>query len=166
MKTLKNSNSFIINELRKFAISMRRVGLTDKHSPTRKAKPLILAIMILFITTMCSAETIITECSFYSKASCVREGTWQKYGGRYADGTRADSIDTDLVVASWDFEFGNRLLVTNLANGKSVRVICRDRGPSKRLYKKGRRADLSKGAFSKIADCKSGVIQVRIERIG
>lgn len=59
--------------------------------------------------------------------------------------------------ASWNFEFGTRLKVTNPRNGRSV--ICRvnDRGPAKRL---NRLLDLSRGAFQEIANLEQGVITV------
>jgi rare lipoprotein A len=49
--------------------------------------------------------------------------------------------------------------VTNLENGKSVLVKINDRGP----FAKGRIIDLSKSAFSTIANPSSGVVGVRIE---
>ena len=57
--------------------------------------------------------------------------------------------------------FGTKVRVTNLANGKTVVVKINDRGP----FIKGRILDLSKSAFSNIANVASGVIEVRIEVI-
>lgn len=105
----------------------------------------------------------ITQASWYSAASCKREGTWKKYGGQMANGEVF--ADEKMVCASWDFPFKTILKVTNLVNGKTVIVEVSDRGPSKKLYKKGRKLDLSQGAFAKIANLKSGVIQVAIEQI-
>lgn len=42
---------------------------------------------------------------------------------------------------------------------------CDDFGPSIKCYKRGIICDLSKGAFSRIADLKQGIISCRIERI-
>lgn len=53
---------------------------------------------------------------------------------------------------------GTVVTVTNLANGKSVNVVIRDRGP----YVKGRIIDLSDNAFSRIAPLGSGVVRVKI----
>ena len=55
--------------------------------------------------------------------------------------------------------FGTKVRVTNLANGKTVVVKINDRGP----FIKGRILDLSRSAFSSIANTSSGVIEVRIE---
>lgn len=57
--------------------------------------------------------------------------------------------------------FGTKIRVTNLANGKTVVVKINDRGP----FIKGRILDLSKSAFSSIANTSSGVINVKIEVI-
>jgi len=55
--------------------------------------------------------------------------------------------------------FGTKIKVTNLANDKSVVVKINDRGP----YVKGRIVDLSRSAFSSIANTASGVISVKLE---
>ncbi len=57
--------------------------------------------------------------------------------------------------------FGSKVRVTNSKNGKSIIVKINDRGP----FIKGRIIDLSRSAFSSIADLDSGVIQVKIEVI-
>lgn len=71
--------------------------------------------------------------------------------------------DTRKTCASWDYNFGTNLKVTNLRNGKSV--ICRvnDRGPAKRL---SRIVDLSHAAFRKIADPRKGLIRVSVKPLG
>jgi len=98
--------------------------------------------------------------SWYSYASCKKEGTSGIYT---ASGEKFD--ENAYTCAIWGVSFGTILKVTNLANNLSVEVRCNDRGPAKRLVKKGRICDLSKGAFSKIADLQSGIIQVSIQKI-
>jgi len=71
--------------------------------------------------------------------------------------------DSQLTCAMWDVPFNQRLKVTNLENGRSVEVRVNDRGPHKRFVRKGRVIDLSKAAFRKIANLKSGLITVKIE---
>jgi len=56
---------------------------------------------------------------------------------------------------------GTMLLVTNLENGKIVKVRVNDRGP----FIKGRIIDLSRGSFAKIGDTKQGILSVKIEAI-
>jgi rare lipoprotein A len=57
--------------------------------------------------------------------------------------------------------FGTRLLVTNVANGRSVEVRVTDRGP----FKPDRVIDLSRGAAEAIDMLRSGVVRVRVEPI-
>ena len=101
-----------------------------------------------------------TEASFYSVESCKREGTWQKWGGKTASGK--DFTNESNYCASYDFPFGTRLLVTNVRTGASTVCVVEDRGPSKKLYNKGRRIDLSKSSFAKISSLSKGVIQVEV----
>jgi rare lipoprotein A (peptidoglycan hydrolase) len=45
-------------------------------------------------------------------------------------------------------------------------VVCHtDFGPNKKLWDKGRKVDLSKGAFSQIADLRKGIINVKVEAL-
>ncbi len=57
--------------------------------------------------------------------------------------------------------FGTRVRVTNQNNGKSVVVRVNDRGP----FIEGRIIDLTRTAFSAIADTKQGIVPVSIEAI-
>jgi len=68
--------------------------------------------------------------------------------------------DSKLTCAIWDLPFNTILKVTNLENGKFVVVRVNDRGPAKRL---NRPIDLTKQAFSEIADLKKGLADVSIE---
>ena len=70
--------------------------------------------------------------------------------------------DSGLTCAIWDLPFNTILKVTNLESGKSVIVRVNDRGPAKRL---NRTIDLTKTAFSKIADPDKGLADVSVEII-
>ena len=67
-----------------------------------------------------------------------------------------------LTCAIWDVPFNTKLEVTNLDNGKKVIVRVNDRGPAKRLCRKGRVIDLTMGAFRRIADLDKGLVNVRV----
>ena len=122
----------------------------------KAAKRAAAALVILFLTgSTAFAETA----SWYSVESCKREGT----SGICANGEVLD--DEAYTCAVWDKKFGTKLKVTNLENGLSVIVVVKDRGPAKRLVRQGRVIDLSRGAFSKIADLKMGIIKVKVEVI-
>lgn len=66
-----------------------------------------------------------------------------------------------LTAAHKTLPFGTKVLVTNVKNGKSITVTINDRGP----YIKGRIIDLTRAAFSKIANTDSGTIKVTIKVI-
>ncbi|MFA5389565.1 MAG: septal ring lytic transglycosylase RlpA family protein [Candidatus Omnitrophota bacterium] len=70
--------------------------------------------------------------------------------------------DSQLTCAMWDMPFNTMLKVTNTENGKSVIVRVNDRGPAKRL---NRAIDLTKKAFSHIADLDKGLVEVSVEII-
>lgn len=61
--------------------------------------------------------------------------------------------------------FGKNYLVCNLENNKCVEVRHNDFGPSRSMFRRGRIIDLSKTAFSKIADLNKGIIRVRIGEV-
>jgi rare lipoprotein A len=63
------------------------------------------------------------------------------------------------------FDFGKFYRVCNVANNKCVVVRHNDFGPAKRMYLGGRIIDLSKPAFSRIADLKEGIIEVTVDEV-
>ena len=67
-----------------------------------------------------------------------------------------------LTGASWFFEFGAKVVVTH-AN-RSVVVEITDRGPANRLVNEGRKIDLSRAAFAKLADPDLGLIVVTVRK--
>ncbi len=64
--------------------------------------------------------------------------------------------------ASWFYDFGTVLYVQSLDTGRITKVVVTDRGPNKRLVKKGRVIDLSMKAFADICDIKKGLTRVVI----
>jgi rare lipoprotein A len=64
-----------------------------------------------------------------------------------------------LTAASRDLPIGSRVLVTNVGNGRSVRVKINDCGP----YVKGRDIDLSRKAARRLSIMRRGVAPVRIK---
>ena len=99
--------------------------------------------------------------SWYSIKSCLAEGS----SGIMANGRRLRDEGV-YTAAMWDQPFGSRVLVRNLANGREVICTITDRGPAKRLVRKGRIIDLNRAAFAAIADLRKGVINVKVTRIG
>ena len=118
----------------------------------------LTAIVLGLIHEKCYPAEIITA-SYYTRESCLREGT----SGIMANGKELK--DEAFTCASWDHAFGSKLRVYNLRTGESVVCVVSDRGPNRKLYRQGRKIDLSKAAFNKIAPLREGVIPVRIEVI-
>lgn len=98
------------------------------------------------------------EASYYTRASCAREGT----SGIMAN--RKVLNDNAYTCASWDFALGQRLRITT-RDGHSIVVVVSDRGPSKRLYRLGRRLDLSQKAFNQLAPLERGIIHVNVTEV-
>lgn len=74
-----------------------------------------------------------------------------------ASGEKFD--DEKMTCASWDYPFGENLVVINTWTGKWVACRVNDRGPNKRLY---RVVDLTRAAFGKIANPKRGLVYVTV----
>jgi len=124
----------------------------------------LLVIFILYIVgfvfaVVSHAEEVCLKASWYSIASLKKEGTYKYSKGVMANGRRFD--DGRLTAASRDFPLGSVLRVVNPKNNRVVVVEVSDR-IGRRF--KGKRIDLSKAAFAKIADLDTGGIPVKIER--
>ena len=87
-------------------------------------------------------------------------GSWYGpgFGGKKtASGERFNP--TELTAAHKTFPLGSKAKVTNLRNGKTVKVEITDRGP----FVKGRIIDLSKAAAKKLGMIGSGTAPLRVE---
>ena len=62
--------------------------------------------------------------------------------------------------ASWFYDFGTVLAIKSLDTGRTTEVTVTDRGPNRRLVKKGRVIDLSRRAFEDICAIKKGLTRV------
>lgn len=118
---------------------------------------IVLLVFLFFMAITPPAESASLTASWYSVESCFKEGS----SGTMANGRKLN--DAKRTAASWDYPFGTVLKVRNLRNGKVVRVEVTDRGPSRRLYRRGRVIDLSMAAFKTVADMREGIIPVTIE---
>lgn len=90
------------------------------------------------------------------------EASWYgryHHGRKTANGERFDQ--NELTAAHPTLPLGTEATITNLDNGKSVRVIINDRGP----YAKGRDLDLSRAAARRIGVTEHGAAPVRIDAV-
>lgn len=122
----------------------------------------ILMIMVITLASGCAREAWAMDltASWYSEAALKRDGQWDITHGRMANGQLF--TDSGLTAASWDFPLGTTVKVTRTDTKASVVVLVADR--TARRFK-AKRIDLSKGAFSRIADCKQGIIPVTVEAL-
>ena len=98
-----------------------------------------------------------------STSSLAATASW--YGGQFHGRTTASGEVFNkwaMTAASNSHKMGTKLEVTNIANGKKAIVKVNDTGGFKKY---GRTLDLSRGAFSKIADINQGLIQIKIKII-
>ncbi len=92
----------------------------------------------------------------------VQRGKASWYGGKFhgrktASGERFDKHA--LTAAHRSLPFDSIVRVTNLANGRRVRVRINDRGP----FIRGRIIDVSEGAARKLKMRRAGVVRCKLE---
>jgi rare lipoprotein A len=121
-------------------------------------KPLFLILALCLMPYLSYANTL--KASWYSRADLIRDGQDKITHFIMANGK--EFFDNGYTCASWDFRLGTRVKVTNKQTGKSVIVQVTDR--TARRFK-GKRIDLSKGSFAKLANISQGIIQVSVEVI-
>lgn len=116
-----------------------------------------LLVSVLVLTALGSfAHSSEAAYSERCRASWYGDGL---QGNLMANGKRFNMNDAS-VVAHKSLPFGTKLKITNLNNGRSVRVVVQDRGP----YIHGRCVDLSKAAARQIGLLKTGTAPVLVER--
>ncbi len=135
-----------------------------------KNKIAILAITLtIFYTPTAYAQTLIA--SWYSRASLIKEGT-RKAGEEMRMANGKIFTDSGLTCATRLYPLGTLLRISTkkvckrngrvFNDSKSVVVQVTDR-ISRRFART--RIDLSRNAFTRIADLEQGIVQVRVERI-
>jgi rare lipoprotein A len=101
-------------------------------------------------TTASNNYVVVGRASWYGNASA---------GRKTATGERLDP--SQLTAASTQLPLKSQVVVTNLDNGRSVRVRINDCGP----YTRGRKLDLSKRAAQELAMTHEGTAPVRIRLV-
>ena len=125
-----------------------------------------VAVLVLCISQVCQAEIGIA--SFYSTECCRynRDLRCPTASGKSLYDLERSSIP---FAASWNYPFGTTLRVCRVnshdqlwGESRCVDVQVLDRGPARRL---GRLIDLSRLAYQRLADLKTGTIRVTVERL-
>lgn len=109
-------------------------------------KSLFFIVLLLLSANTLASETCVA--SFYG----IGDGF---QGKKTASGVRFDTHK--LIAAHKTLKFGSKVLVTNLANGKTTKVLILDRGP----FVRGRCIDLSYAAKNAIG--MGGTAKVNLE---
>jgi rare lipoprotein A len=118
----------------------------------------ILVILLLLAYNTASAEPVQLKASWYSNESLKKEGTWKTSRGVMANGKYFD--ENKFTCATRLYQLGTILRITNINTGAGVTVEVTDR-VGKRFG--ATRIDLSKRAFSEIADLKQGLVPIKVE---
>ncbi|WAJ71585.1 septal ring lytic transglycosylase RlpA family protein [Catenovulum adriaticum] len=123
---------------------------------------LVKPVLIFVYFGMLAACSTVPMQSKSDAVGYTESGGASYYAAKY-HGRQTASGETfnqnHLMAAHKILPFGSRVKVTNLANNQSVTVKINDRGP----FVSGRVIDLSRAAFSKIANLNQGVVQVTIQ---
>ncbi len=119
-----------------------------------------------FITQFALVITLLVGMSFtpsnidYTIDDDLEEAVVSYYGQRFHGRLTASGEVfnmNDMTCAHKTLKFGTKVEFTNPKNGKKIVVTVNDRGP----YIKGRKFDLSKAAFAKIANINQGVVKLK-----
>jgi rare lipoprotein A len=120
----------------------------------------LLALLLLWGTAAgCSARRPLGSDTGPWEGNASWYGT-DYHGRRAADGSRYNMYE--LTAAHRTLPFGTELRVTNLANGRTVKVKVTDRGP----FVDDRIIDMSFAAAQQLDMLRAGVARVRLEVIG
>ena len=120
-----------------------------------------LAVFLVFVLFLhgCSGPIgykPLPELNGYSETGMASYYARKFQHRKTASGERLNN--NSMTAAHKTLPFGTEVMVKNLGNGKSVAVRINDRGP----FVKGRVIDLTRAAFSQIADLNKGVAEVEI----
>jgi len=146
-------------------------SLAETKAPAKSRSLVKLALwiaiaMIVAITFLggCAesvwATPIYTNASYYTYASCLREGT----SGITASGEKLHD-EGEYTFAHPTAAFGERLRIK--FGNREIVARCNDRGPNTKCLKRGTGIDLNLSAFKALVgeDVSCGLVKVSIERI-
>jgi len=119
---------------------------------------LILLPVVVLLVSSCHRKRVPASSE---KVSGTETGMASFYAESYHGRKTANGEiynSSKLTAAHKKLPFGTKVKVTNLSNGKSVKVRINDRGP----FVAGRIIDLTRSAAQKIDMVNEGVVRVRI----
>ena len=117
-------------------------------------RPIFLLSLVLVFASSCHHRSIPATSGTETGMASYYSETYN--GKKTANGEIYHS--SDYTAAHKTLPFGTKVKVTNLSNGKTVKVRVNDRGP----YVSGRIIDLTRAAARKIEMVNTGVVKVKI----
>lgn len=117
----------------------------------------ILCLLVTFLLVSCASGP-----KRYGRAKFPQVGTASWYGKNLHGNTTASGERFNMnamTAAHPSLPFGSRVNVTNLSNGRSVKLRVNDRGPNKR----GRIIDVSYKAAQRLRFVRQGLTTVRVD---
>lgn len=116
-----------------------------------------IAIAVVFLSSQDTWASYFLTASWYSTDSLKKEGTWARTKGVMANGQAFS--DNGLTCATNLLPLGTEVVITNLRNKHSIKVVVTDRISKRFTYK---RIDLPKKTFAKIEKIEKGLVLVQI----
>jgi rare lipoprotein A len=134
--------------------------------PTGRALGGGVLVLAVLAAGCASRAPVSTAGARAGAALDVSEGLASYYGPGFHGKTTASGAPFDMnamVAAHPSYPFGTEVRVTNLGNGRSVRVTILDRGPARRHQADGVIIDVSRGAAERLGFVRDGRVRVRVE---
>lgn len=137
-----------------------------------KKENVIISLGRLLLTIVLVICFSISGSEHYLEASPMALDGMASWYAEFSPGIRPTTANMEqfnhnkMTCAMWGLPFGTMVEVTNLDNDQKIVVRINDRGPALKYVREGRIIDLTKAAFEKIADLKSGLANVRVRVIG
>ena len=128
------------------------------YSCLRFGTILVISLILLFLWGCASHKEYSSQSDLtgYSESGTASYYAMKFHNRKTASGERFDNYS--MTAAHKTLPFGTKVKVTNIRNGKSVKVTINDRGP----FVKGRIIDLTRAAFAKIEKVDKGITKVKI----
>lgn len=115
--------------------------------------PLLRVSFFAFLPVLALLVSVPAQASGFQQCG---KASWYKLGGKTASGEKANP--NGLTAAHRTLPFGTVVEVTNLSNGKSVKVRINDRGP----FAKGRVIDVTLAAARELGFVNKGITRVKV----
>lgn len=127
---------------------------------------LLSVLCLAILLSIGSTSVVFAGKRSVSSTLKVQEGKASYYGPKFhgkktASGRRFNQHE--LVAAHPSLPFDTIARVTNLENGRTVKIRVVDRGPAKRIQRRGVIIDLSTAAAQKLGFIKKGKAKVRLD---